>query len=284
MLAFMRNASYRMLNDAEVMGFKRLVGSFPEASAYAYATLGMFGFAGRLWLAGVYPGTAGAVALLSALALAFSTSTTAYAGLAACLGAFGAMSVTGVLRGPVPANTLVFVFLAPIVVLLLILGMAMNQEIWTTVTTLIEKTLFTKLGTDSGVTRVAWNRQALTNFVETYGLGAGVGSVRASSFILAVFGSIGIVGVVGYGIFLLQTLALPQPPLGDPLSEAVRAAARSACFGLCVAASIAGSFIDLGLPFFALAAVATARRTHPVSVPAAAARPMPGRQIMAGAI
>lgn len=118
----------------------------------------------------------------------------------------------------------------------------------------------TKLGTDSGVERIAWNRQALVNFVETYGLGAGVGSVRASSFLAAVPGSIGVFGVVCYGAFLFLALLQPRPPLPDPVEDAVRSAARMACFSLLVAASIAGSFIDLGLTFFALAAVATAGR------------------------
>jgi hypothetical protein len=285
-MAFLRNASYRMLNDAEVMGFKRLVGSFPEASAYAYATLGMFAFSGKLWLRGVYDGVCGPVAVLSLAALAFSTSTTAYAGLGACVALFGVTSVIAVLRGPAPANTLLFVVLSPVLAALFLMWLALHDEIWITVTTLVEKTLFTKLGTDSGVTRIAWNRQAFVNFSDTYGLGAGVGSVRASSFVAAIFGSIGIFGFVTYGAFLWQTTARLQKPLADDVDDAVRAAARSACFGLMVAASIAGSFIDLGLSFFAFAAVATAQpaqhlATQPIrsrlSLPAFGSRLRPAR-------
>jgi hypothetical protein len=258
-MAFLRNASYRMLNDAEVMGFKRLVGSFPEASAYAYATLGMFAFSGKLWLRGVYSRASAPVAVLSLAALAFSTSTTAYAGLGACLALFGVTSVIAVLRGPAPANTLLFVMVSPVLAALFVMWLALHDEIWITVTTLIEKTLFTKLGTDSGVTRIAWNRQAFVNFSETYGLGAGVGSVRASSFVAAVFGSIGVFGFLTYAAFLFQVTAKMQVRLADSVDDAVRSAARAACFGLMVAASIAGSFIDLGLSFFAFAAIATAQ-------------------------
>jgi hypothetical protein len=257
-LAFLRNASYRMLNDAEVMGFKRLVGSFPEASAYAYATLGMFAFSGTLWLNGVHSRSSGVIALLSLGALAFSTSTTAYAGLAACLGMFAAGSMLQILRGSAPPNALLFVLLSPVLVAVLIMAMMLHDTLWATVSTLIEKTLLTKLGTDSGVTRIAWNRQAVVNFVETYGLGAGVGSVRASSFLTAVLGSIGIIGLVTYGMFIVHAVAKPLPSQASRFDDAVRSAARAACFGLLVAASIAGSFIDLGLPFFAFAAVATA--------------------------
>ncbi|MGH7092932.1 MAG: hypothetical protein ACREFB_05300, partial [Stellaceae bacterium] len=78
-LSVIRNGDYRMLNDATVLGFKRIVGSFPEASTFAYFTVGLFAFCARLWLGGVYSRTTGPLALLSLLTLVFSTSSTGYA-------------------------------------------------------------------------------------------------------------------------------------------------------------------------------------------------------------
>lgn len=127
-LAFLRNASYRMLNEAEIMGFKRLVGSFPEASAYAYATLGVFAFAAQLWLKGVRTTLSGLIALLSLAALAFSTSTTAYAGLGVCLAVLFIGSLAAALRGPVPGNTLAFAGLAPAIAALLVMAVALDDE------------------------------------------------------------------------------------------------------------------------------------------------------------
>jgi hypothetical protein len=40
LLAFLRNGSYRMLDNTVILDFKRIVGSFPEASTFAYFTLG----------------------------------------------------------------------------------------------------------------------------------------------------------------------------------------------------------------------------------------------------
>ena len=39
-----------MLNDGELGGLKRIVGSFSEAGAYSYAALGLYAFALALWL------------------------------------------------------------------------------------------------------------------------------------------------------------------------------------------------------------------------------------------
>ena len=49
-LSFMRNATYRIFDTAEVIGLKRLIGSFPEASAFASTTLTLFAFSLTLWL------------------------------------------------------------------------------------------------------------------------------------------------------------------------------------------------------------------------------------------
>jgi len=248
-----------MLNDTMVAGFKRIVGAFPEASAYAYATLGLFAFTVKLWLQGVWTRITAPIAGLSFLALVFSTSTTAYGGLALFCAALYVERLIAMLTRPVTGQAVALVTLVPLLSLLLVTGIALDSSAAMFVGDIIDKTLLTKLSTDSGVTRVMWNNQAFTNFVETFGLGAGVGSVRASSFLAAVPGSIGIVGSLLYGAFLVTALRPGPPNRYDPLAVAVRRAARWACFALLIAASIAGSFIDLGLPFFIFAAMACGR-------------------------
>src|SRR5205807_968959 len=98
------------------------------------------------------------------------------------------------------------------------------------------------------------NSQAIQNFLDTYGFGAGNGSVRASSFPIAVIASLGILGSATYALFLL-TIHFRTENAAPPEIRALQAAARSACFAWLIAASTSGSFIDLGLPFFAFAAL-----------------------------
>jgi hypothetical protein len=85
LLSFVRNANYTMLVETDVAGFKRIVGSFVEASSFGGATLGYFAFTSRLWLLGISSRLTSMLALLSLTAVLFATSTTAYVGLAAFL-------------------------------------------------------------------------------------------------------------------------------------------------------------------------------------------------------
>jgi hypothetical protein len=141
---------------------------------------------------------------------------------------------------------------------------------------MIDQTVFDKLSSDSGVERTRWNEQAMVNFADTDGLGAGVGSVRASSFPIAVLGNIGLPGAVTYGIFLLQLFFGRRGRWQAPFPAACQGAARWACFTQLVAASVAGSFIDLGLPFFVFAGLACA-----TPEPVRSALTLPTRKLLA---
>jgi len=259
MLTFIRNASYRMLNDTEVAGFKRIVGSFSEAASFAYATLGMFAFTGRLWLCGVFPRLTFALAALSLLALIFSTSTTAYVGLSAF---FAVVYLDGLIRtwaGRGTVQMFAFVYVSPVLILIFVTVLALDDARWLYVQHLLDNVIFNKLSSDSGVERTAWNHQALNTFFDTLGFGAGIGSLRASSFLVAVLASLGVIGAITYGAFLVCVLFGRREWRRLGLFEdAIQQAARSACLAWLIAASVAGSFIDLGLAFFVFAALACA--------------------------
>jgi hypothetical protein len=116
------------------------------------------------------------------------------------------------------------------------------------------------------VERTAWTRQALTNFAETKGLGAGVGSLKASSFPAVVLGSIGVFGAMTYTAFFANLFFSRKDRWSSPLAT-LQSAARWACFSELAAAVLAGGFVDLGLLFFTFAGLACGRmRTRPTSV------------------
>jgi hypothetical protein len=255
-LAIIRNAEYRMLNDASVLGFKRIVGSFPEASTFAYFTAGFFAFCTRLWLAGIHRRFTGPVALLSLFALAFSTSSTGYAATLAFLVALFLVSAGQALIRPVPRSVAALIVAMPLLVAGGSVGLRLYPPAWTALQNMIDETVFDKLSSESGIERTRWNEQAITNAIDTGGLGAGVGSVRASSFPIAVLGNIGVPGAAIYGLFLLGVLLPRHNRWRDPFPVACQDAARWACLTQLVGASVAGSFIDLGLPFFVFAGLA----------------------------
>jgi hypothetical protein len=160
----------------------------------------------------------------------------------------------------------------PLLLLLVVVGIAVNDGYSAYVQNLLETMVFNKLSTDSGIERSAWNQQAVQDFIDTWGIGAGNGSVRAASFLAAVLASLGVVGTLTYGAFLVCVfLGNREPASLDPYENAVRSAAKSACLGWFLASSVAGAFIDLSLPFFVFAGLAAKRSAESALWPAAKA-------------
>jgi hypothetical protein len=255
LLSFVRNANYALLYDGEVAGFKRIVGFFNEASSFSYTTLGYLGFTGTLWLLGVRPLFTGALTALSLLALIFSTSTTAYVGLAAFLAFAYLQTLLSAVRRPMTSQSIFFLVGGPLIISMLVVCIALNETSAAYIQNLLDTIIFNKLSTDSGVERSSWNRQAMQNFFDTFGFGVGNGSIRTSSFPIAVLTSFGICGTLIFGLFFFGIL-FGKRRGADPFDSAYQQAARTACVGWLIAAAISGALIDLGLPFFAFAALA----------------------------
>jgi hypothetical protein len=114
-----------------------------------------------------------------------------------------------------------------------------------------------KASTSSGIERTAWNVFAIQNFVDTYGLGAGIGSVRASSFVIAVIANLGVIGGLAYFIFIFQVLTTKVRARESRVAT-IQAAAQTACVGMLLTSTISGALIDLGLLFFTMAGIAVA--------------------------
>lgn len=274
-LGIIRNANYRMLDDTAVLGFKRIVGSFPEASTFAYFTSGFFAFCTKLWLDGVHPRATGPVALLSLLSLVCATSSTGYAATIGFLGLLFAVSLVRVLTRPVRRATIVLATVLPLMLAAGMVGLRLDDPLWRTVTEIADVSIFDKMTSSSGVERAKWNDQALVNFVDTHGLGAGDGSVRASSLPLALLGNIGVFGALTYALFLLGVFFDRGSRWRQAFPASCQSAARWACLTQLLGASVAGSFIDLGLPFFVFAGLACAEPEPALAARRTAAMPAP---------
>ena len=259
LLSFIRNATYSMLNDTELAGLKRITGSFVEASSFGGATLGFFAFSLRLWSLGLRPYFTGWLAALSLLALVFSTSTTAYVGLACFMVFFYAQALLRAFQRPTTPQTWLLLVSAPILLLILVLAIALNDVSAAFFQNLLDTTILNKMATSSGVERSSWNRQGIQNFLDTFGLGVGNGSMRASSFPIAVLASLGIIGSLLLGLFMASVLFCRSNYGFDRLDDGFREAAKSGCIVYLIAASMAGAFVDMGLAFFVFAALATSK-------------------------
>ena len=150
LLAPIRNASYSMLTDTEIVGFKRIVGSFVEASSFGAMTLGYFAFTGKMWLLGTYSRFAGALALLSLTALIFSTSTTAYVGLLALLVISYLETILQTLRKPINRHMGFFLVGTPFIVSVAVISIALNDSSSAYIQNLLDTMVLNKMSTEFG--------------------------------------------------------------------------------------------------------------------------------------
>ena len=259
LLGFIRNADYQLHVEETTGGLRRIVGSFTETSAFSYATIGSLGFTTRLWLAGHRPRLTGALSLASLLFLALSTSSTAYAATPVVLALLYAGALARTARGTARPVNLAFLAFAPLAALMIGLAVALVPATAAAVQDFLDVAIFEKSSSQSGLERAQWNQTALQNFVDTDGLGGGLGSIRASSFPLAVLSNLGLLGALGFAAFFARVFRPAREPDDTASRKAGPQAARMACAGLLAAATVSGALVDLGLPFFVFAGLACAR-------------------------
>ncbi len=250
-----RNAQYTLHLDEVTSGLKRIAGSFTETASFSTATLGALGFTGTLWLHGRWPALTGPLAAASTALLVLSTSSTGLVGGPLLLGLLYLTALRRIGRGRGARLAKVFAVAAPMLALVAAAAVAMSPSASSTVVDYLNVLLFDKAASQSGVERASWNAAALQNFLDTDGFGAGLGSVRASSFLVAVPANLGLPGVVLFAAFFWMALA--RAGRGADAMADLRAAARNGCLGLLLAAAVSGALVDLGLQFYFLAGLAS---------------------------
>ena len=259
LLDFIRNADYQLHTGEITGGFRRIVGSFVETSSFSYATIGSFAFTTRLWLDGYDTWRTGILSVFSFILLCSSTSSTAYASLFILLILLFSGGLWRAVSRKVAYTTVVFVVLLPPLVFLLLLTILINPETFSILIDLFETTVLDKATSTSGLERAQWNQTALQNFFDTFGVGGGLGSMRASSFMVALLSNIGIFGAAIFSIFFAKLFRTNCEKTDTQADRTVRAGARLACISLLVAASVSGALVDLGLLFYVFSALASAR-------------------------
>ncbi|MDC7785242.1 hypothetical protein PQJ75_21975 [Rhodoplanes sp. TEM] len=263
LLAPIRNANYRMLESGEIQGFKRIVGSFSEAGAYSYASIGFYAFAASLWLDRYGAPLLGTIAGLSLLTLVLSTSSTAYAALAL----FSTVLYVGSIRRLVDTRAsdrhFAHVWLGPVVFAAVVAGAMLVPQVWSSVSALYDSAVTNKLSSQSGIERMQWNARALESFFDTYGFGAGLGSVRASSFVVALLANCGVVGLLLFCVFLATIVLRPRRRGAAEAAATIGRAAAMACVAKLFAATVSAGSVDLGLDFSIFAGLAAATSVLP---------------------
>jgi hypothetical protein len=279
LLSIIRNANYAMQVDVAIGNFKRVVGSFTEASAFGGFTLLFFAFSLELWLQNKFRKLAGPVALLSLVAIIAATSSATYVGLAIYGMVLWVRCAFTILQARATTRGMMIALLVPPAVLSLAAAAMLIPSVADTVLQIVDSTLVNKLNTQSGIERWYWNENGLRVFYETGMLGAGVGSVRTSSLFVALLANVGIPGLVFFIAFIASLCLAAWRGSSDPDIGVYATASAWSGFTIVISAVLAASGIDLGLFFFILAAIvsATLLSASPVASPARMYAPF-GRQ------
>jgi hypothetical protein len=257
LLGFMRNAQYVLHVESEVGGLKRIAGGFSEASAFCQYTLGLLGFTGTLWVCARRPTLTGVIAWTLLVLLVLSTSSSGLAGTPPVL---LLLYWTAARRhGFHPSQPVASAALlcTPLVVVALLIAAQFDPDLTKPIRDYIDELIFNKATTDSGIERSFWNTNAIQNFYDSFGFGVGLGTVRTSSFPLALLSNVGVIGTAFYLLFAVTAFARRRGIPGSYQSD-VRLAARNGCIGLIIGQTISSAAVDQGLLFYVLAGLACA--------------------------
>jgi O-antigen ligase len=222
-----------------------------EASAFAGANLVALAFTFSYWRAS---GSRPILALWSVLLflLVLSTSTTAYAGLAVLLLIFGICWLWRLLTGGLIRRD----------VTLLLVACAGAATVWGLLlfgdgrldpaVRLIEATLLEKADSASGIERLYWNQKSWMAFLDTNGLGVGLGSSRASSSFVAILSQLGVIGALLFALVYIDIARRPFRRLPEPADAELATlckALRSAGVAKIVAGAGSSGAADPGILF-----------------------------------
>lgn len=272
---FFRNGTYAQL-DQSIAGFKRVSGILPEASGYAGYGFCWFVLMVELWLRDVLPKRTGITSLALLLILIMSTSSTAYV-------SFGAYLALLVLRAMLFPGGFGFHKIlwiggvglagATISSLMVLLSPGLADQLWL----ILQHMTVDKAGSDSGLQRAFWAKQGLNAFTRAYGLGIGAGSFRSSNVFTAILGSMGIIGVAMWLIYLAKVVHPLHRSTYVTTSNKVAAIGASASWAagcVIIPGMLAAASPDLGANFsiFAGAALCLRRKTQASSGAVNAAR------------
>lgn len=282
LLDFMRDANYAMLTGVEKGGFKRITGSFSEASAFACFTLVLLAMASSLWLDDVKPRLTGAMSAALLVLLLASTSGTAYVGLVVYAMALVLYEIAGPFFGRPMRKPFALWGAAALGFFVVLAVPIVMPDLADGVIDFLNETLFGKLDSASGRERMMWNEVAFTNFLESYGFGVGVGGARASSFLLVLLSNVGWPGLLLFGLFVGTLLLRRLDASLTPLELRLTTAMRSGLVGSLIAESLVGAVFDIGLLFYITggAVAAASFRRYGRNAPAAKKGSFPSASAM----
>lgn len=256
-LNVVRTADYALANQHTVAGFERIVGGYSEASIFGASSAGLAGYFMMSYLIG-YHTRDGLLALGNLACAAMALSSTAF--LAICTSVVIILLHSWVFidrnLSRKAGHVLVIATASSVAVICLLIMFTSAAEL---ASDLLDRLVFSKRGSLSGLERAAWAQAGTEAFFQTWGLGAGAGSLRASGLLPVLLGSVGLPGALAFLGFMLHSVGKPMKSKNRE-ARRVFYASRVSALTLLSSMLVSATSPDPTLLLMAVTAVAVATR------------------------
>ena len=214
---FYSNAGYSRSDSQEMAGLFRINGPFEEPSALGYIFTGYILYA---WGRYRERPTGMTVAMIAAciFCMLVSTSTTAFLGLFLffCIASFDVLTGRTRLlprKGEMTSGLVIVMAVIGVALMACLVAVAAN---WPAINVILHNTLFNKAESTSFKQRSFADYLAMQIFVQTDGIGIGLGSHKANSLLLTLLSNTGLLGAVLFGAFAWTLLFWKSRPSDEP--------------------------------------------------------------------
>jgi len=253
-LGLFRTASYAILANVELQGSQRVIGLMPEASAFGSTCLlflSLLYFLRPALPAAAERRRAIIICVMLAGFIILSTSSAAYVGLGvlAVLVAldWGQRYCSAGIGHSLRQGTFREFTLGAALLAVLCLIVILNPDVLNPVTDRIKYLLLDKIDSRSYLERSMWTKVSFAAGIESNFLGVGLGSTRASNSLAVLFGSTGLLGVMLYYAFVVQSLLRPIPSETDRIAFGLVRAIRWAFWPMFAIGLLIGTTADFGV-------------------------------------
>ncbi|WP_428031587.1 hypothetical protein [Ancylobacter sp.] len=249
-----KTAGYTLLDEASIGdGTRRITGLMPEASAFGALTLALLSCLYFLRHAiddRVQLFRTNVVIVMLAVLLVMSTSSAGYVGLGVLGALVGLDWFTRAFRINRPRFAYRGVrqdfFLALAIVGFAALAVMATPGVFDPVMQRLDEIIFSKVESASYLERSGWTATSMQAGFDSYLIGVGLGSTRASNFAAVLFGSTGLLGFLLYFSFIGRILLTPAPK-DDQRAQAVSSALKWSFFPVFSVSLLIGTTPDFGV-------------------------------------
>lgn len=203
-LDFFQNAQYAQL-DHQYQNFIRIRGFFAETSGYSALAFALLVLMCECWYRNLMPRSTGPAAIGLFFVLFFSTSSTAYVGMACYAAFFFLRLIMLPLQNDRAKLQVILLAIFSMIFAVAVTLVFKPDLVDQTVDMLLHMTV-DKEDSNSGQQRTFWAMQGWYAFLHSYGLGIGAGSFRSSSIFMAILGSMGVVGIATFLAYMWKAV------------------------------------------------------------------------------